>query len=737
MVAFPRIALAGLAFFFGVFSSVQAQGSSTAQPASVAALFGTEKGLYAYRQARKPELLWSEGEVRKILSLGDSWAIIGDRGIAVSKDLVNWEYRNEGLPVKTIKSFDGQGKSFLRVVQELKDLERDPQNSETLATATKDAVYLSRNGGRNWKSLGFPPLRTNGIKAVAVVSAPELTVFLSHSIYGVHYIHPDKAGAKWTELSVGLERLETTKNPDEVSDLLAVLPAGRADSAPELYAVQTFRGRVYRLDWNAKAFRILWTDGNDFGAADSLDADPTELRFIHNGGIVRLPRDGAAPVGGAATSGGAATIGGAAAGAAVVDAAAARIAEIAGDIGSFPLCVYLPTQPTAPQGIPAAGIQLSELWHLRKDRETSNPRLLAANGKHGLYLPVNHALDQKSLAPYLATIDAKKLNMVVIDMKDDNGRLRFAPKNAAIAAKGRVFNPLDLERFVETMKAHGVYLVARIVVFKDPELAKKDGGAYAVWDGVKNEGWQGYYETKRRIETAPVEEYETVRTNYDEKWVDPYSEVVWEYTAAISRELHERGFDEIQYDYIRFPTDGLNLGDARYRWRDPGMDMESAIVSFLRHIRSRLDAPISIDIYGANGWYRTGARTGQEVELLARYVDVICPMYYPSHFEQDFLAHEPPEQRPYRIYYQGTQRNDLIARGRIVVRPYVQSFYLNVSYDRKYYGADYVRLQVEGVRDAGNPGLTYWNNVGRYDEIPLPQDLRTAQRLRLEAMHLD
>jgi hypothetical protein len=156
------------------------------------------------------------------------------------------------------------------------------------------------------------------------------------------------------------------------------------------------------------------------------------------------------------------------------------------------------------------------------------------------------------------------------------------------------------------------------------------------------------------------------------------------------------------------------------------MDMESAIISFLRHIRPRIRAPISIDIYGANGWYRTGARTGQEVELLAPWVDVICPMYYPSHFEQDFLAQDPPELRPYRIYFQGTLRTSRIGRGQIIVRPYVQAFYLNVSYDRKYYNADYVRRQTEGVRDAGSPGLTYWNNSGRYADIPFPGDFAQA-----------
>jgi hypothetical protein len=351
-------------------------------------------------------------------------------------------------------------------------------------------------------------------------------------------------------------------------------------------------------------------------------------------------------------------------------------------------------------------------------------------------MPANHAMEDRTFTPYLRVLEEKQLNMVVIDMKDDYGRLRFTPRNQELTRRGRVFWPIDLEKFMTTMKSRDIYTVARIVVFKDPEMAARDGGRYAVWDRVLNKPWVGYYDTRRKklppgtaeedsplvreILPADDPEYEILRTYYDERWVDPYSEEIWEYTAALAKELHERGFDEIQFDYIRFPTDGANLANARYRWQDTGMDMESARLSFLRHVRSRIDAPISIDIYGANGWYRTGARTGQEVELLAPYIDAICPMYYPSHFEQDFLAQDPPELRPYRIYYQGTQRARTIGRGRIIVRPYVQAFYLNVSYDRKYYDLDYVRREVEGVRDAGWPGLTYWNNSGRYADIPVP-----------------
>jgi hypothetical protein len=376
-------------------------------------------------------------------------------------------------------------------------------------------------------------------------------------------------------------------------------------------------------------------------------------------------------------------------------------------------------------------VSLSELWLLNEDDFFP----AGVSGREGLYLPVNHAMDNTSLKPYLDIIEDRKLDMVVIDMKDDYGRLRFTPKNREITNWGRVFRPVDIDAFLKEMKNRNIYTVARIVVFKDPEAAKKEGGKYAVWDTANSKPWKGYYDVRRKkspndraeeSNSAMASEilpdgdpaYEIVRTYYDEFWVDPYSEEIWAYNAAVAAELHERGFDEIQFDYIRFPTDGVNLANARYRFQESGMDMDSAIISFLRHIRSRLEAPVSVDIYGANGWYRTGARTGQEVELLSPWVDIICPMYYPSHFEQDFLAQDPPELRPYRIYFQGTQRTLRIARGKIIVRPWVQAFYLNVAYDRKYYDADYVRREVEGVRDSGSGGLTYWNNLGRYEDIP-------------------
>jgi hypothetical protein len=317
---------------------------------------------------------------------------------------------------------------------------------------------------------------------------------------------------------------------------------------------------------------------------------------------------------------------------------------------------------------------------------------------------------------------------------------------------GRTASPLDVEAFVKEAKAKGIYLVARIVVFKDQVLYAYDGGKYAVWDSSIKRPWQGMKKVKKAVALAPTPPVPGLRfegagtapapvlagpiqapptaasvpvlpeiqtEGIEEYWVDPYSEDVWAYNVAIANEMIARGFDEVQFDYIRFPTDGDNIDAASFRWRDPGMDKESALASFLRYARESIKAPISIDIYGANGWFRSGVRTGQDVELLAKFVDVICPMYYPSHFEQGFLAQAPAVERPYRIYKLGDLRTDAIARGRIVVRPYVQAFYMNVSYDRVWYNLDYVKREVAGVRDAVNLGMTFWNNGGRYDDIPL------------------
>ena len=631
---------------------------------------GTDEGLFAVTSNGEKETLWTGGSVKKILNISgenDIWFILTSEGIFSSRDLRNWDKNNRGLPEKTIKVYNNGQKSFVNIIQDIKDLEINPDNPDIMVCATSDRVFLSRNQGQTWSPLNVHTYSSHGIKAAASAFLPELTVFMSHSLYGVHYIQPDIPGSRWVRIQQGLELLETTSYSDEVSDIAVIRrDTDSSSSLPELYFSQTFRRRIYKLNWSneIKKFDLLWSDESSFGTVDSLFYENNGLNFLYEGNVARLDLDKY-------------TIKEKPDLHAVVKALSSYIK---------PNCIVI----DGPEKI-----FLSELWLLNEPRNTASN---AAAGKEGVYLPADTASDRNSLDSFLEFMNRAGLNMVVIDMKDDEGRLRFRPNNRAISEIGVIANPVNIDSFLAEMKRRGIYTVARIVTFKDRELAVREGGRYSIWDSRNGSPWIGYN---------------------NERWVDPFSEEVWEYTAMISEELCARGFDEIQYDYIRFPTDGNNLDSAYYRWQENGMDMESAVISFLRHVRPRVNAPISVDIYGANGWYRTSSRTWQDVELMAPWVDVICPMYYPSHWGQDFMAQSPAEMRPFRIYYTGTLRNDRIARGQVIIRPWAQAFRLNVSYDRQYYNTDYVRRQAEGVRQAGGGGYTYWIMSGKIDDIPL------------------
>lgn len=657
-------------------------------------LIGASDGLYRLDQAGRPVLVLGGTDVRKIIRTTDGWYLLSSRGILFSQDLSSFEERNKGIPVKVIKTYDNRIKGFANEIQEVKDLEVDPYNDRNLVACTKDHVFLSQDGGNTWQRIPSPAPQP-GLKAVAVTSQPELLVFASHPIRGP-FVRTGVNGS-WREMQGELGKSDPgNTNPEEISDI--VIRTGT--SGPEIWAANSFMPRMYRFDLASSTFSLAYREDAAFGIFESLLPRGNEVLYVTDGAVMRLDQSrGTVQFAGTETM-----------------AVRSAAALVSGRINAY--------WSSSVAGRP---LSLTELWLVAFKNE--KPFKAFADGRFGLYLQTHFMVNPDSRAKYNALMDEHNMDMIVLDLKDDYGRLRFDPRDPLIKEIGRTVNPLDIEAFVAEMKAKGRYLVARIVVFKDKRLYEYAGGAYAVWDGVENKPWQGYVnQTVEKIvlppegivegDDAPINLTVTERKYYEEHWVDPYSEKVWEYNVAIAREIIERGFDEVQFDYIRFPTDGVNMSNLRYRWRDSGMDMESALMSFLQYARKNVAAPISIDIYGANGWYRSGVRTGQDVELLARYVDVICPMFYPSHFEQTFMAFEPAVLRPYRIYHLGTLRNSYMARKQVVIRPYLQAFYMNVRYDREFYSPQYVSLQVDGVRDSTNEGLTFWNNAGRYDDIP-------------------
>lgn len=674
-------------------------------------LAGTESGLYKITSTRTVVPLWTSGKVNRIVRTDDSssgskkteWYFLTNQGIMHSTDLNVFDSRNEGLPFLTIKQWDGKEIFFTKQPAQLKDLAVHPENPKILVTATKDDVYITYDGGESWKSIGSTSASTSGIKAVAVCDMSDkagtgknLVVFMAHSIFGFSYCYPQDRNITWKDCNGGFENMKTQTYPDEISDILPVVfRNNEGQTVTEVFVSQTYLPRIYRFDWNSKRGQLLYSGKEPVDTVDSLFFDGTKLLYSRPGEIAAYNP----------TTNQADTV--------PPDYNKWKAYFTAISRHDVLNAAWIPN--STDENNP--GLSLSELWLLYPD-DINNKYCEKANNHKSIYVQAHKLMTQKGIDSYIKTIKDNKLDSMVIDMKDDYGGIRFEPVDPLIKQKGYVSRyKIDIDTFVPQMKKEGIYLIARIVTFKDKNLAQYDKKQYAVWDRVNNRPWKGISGYEKVKDAAGNETGATKTSYYDEDWVDPYSPEVWEYFVHIAQELVQRGFDEIQFDYIRFPTDGKNLGNAQFRWKSAGMDKESALLSFLSYARKNIDAPIGIDIYGANGWYRSGTRTGQDVEQLAEYVDIICPMFYPSHFEQSFLNYAPASERPYRVYYYGTYRNTVIGRNKLIIRPWVQAFYLNVSYDRTWYNKNYVTQQIYGVRDSVNRGYMYWNGMCRYDDL--------------------
>ena len=674
--------------------------TSSGEKESAQFLVGADSGLYRITSSNNAIPLWTEGRVDQIIRIdrtaqgSEGWFIRTSKGIFFTSDLKNFESRNEGLPFLTVKKYDGVKAHTEQQIHTIEDMSVNPVNQKELVVATKKSVYYSKDSGKTWKNLGSMSLITPGIKAVAVATIDDRSVvFMSHPLLGFSYTYPDEAKPQWRDVDQGFEKMQSLTTTDEISDICVVSRRGFDGLLKtEVYISQTYLPCIYRFNWEEKKAELIYRGKEMLTVIDGLTPVDNAIMYttVEGFGAVDLTTFESPGL-------------------------PKEKANWEKAFASVHSMVNTAWVPATRSGF-GKGILLNELWLLYPGT-VNTPYAEVADGKKALYGSAYRCREQEGIDKYKKLILDNNLNSLVIDMKDDYGFLRYISTDPKVMQKAKSsMYSIDLEHFVNEFKKDNIYLIARIVVFKDRNLASYGGAKYAVWDKALNKPWVGikeYEEEKNEAGTV----ISSTPLYYDENWVDEYCEEVWEYNVQIANELIARGFDEIQFDYIRFPTDGLNLRNAQYRWQSKGMDKESALISFLSYARENINAPIGIDIYGANGWYRSGTRTGQDAETLCEYCDVIGPMFYPSHFEQTFLNYNPVADRTFRIYYYGSFRNQVICRNRALVRPWAQAFYLNVSYDRLYYDSDYIQKQIFGVRDSVDHGYMYWNNSGDYSRI--------------------
>jgi hypothetical protein len=204
--------------------------------------------------------------------------------------------------------------------------------------------------------------------------------------------------------------------------------------------------------------------------------------------------------------------------------------------------------------------------------------------------------------------------------------------------------------------------------------------------------------------------------------VDPACREVWDYNLDLAKEAVTRGFDEIQFDYVRFPSDG-NISLCSFPFWDQGIPKHEVIRDFFAYASRELASyrvPISVDLFGLTLWRDDDLNIGQRMVDAMNYVDYICPMVYPSHYPPHFMGFQNPAEHPYEIVYESLIRGQSIlsqARARARLRPWLQDFNLGARYD-----SEKILLQKRAVYDARCFGWVCWNPQNRYTEAALEPD---------------
>ncbi len=287
-----------------------------------------------------------------------------------------------------------------------------------------------------------------------------------------------------------------------------------------------------------------------------------------------------------------------------------------------------------------------------------------------------------------------ELNTVVIDIKDERGEISWIPRSRQARMAGAGLPKIvDPARTIRRLKRAGVYVIGRLVTFQDsyltkvrPDLAIQDlrGG---IWKSAKGLGW-----------------------------LDPYSIQAQDYNIALSLEAIELGFDEIQFDYVRFPTDG-DTTKMWSRYKDERAPHD-AIRQFLARARAQIvprGAYISADLFGLVALVIDDLGIGQKLELIAREVDYVSLMLYPSHYNKPEYGILDPEKEPYNtVSVSLRDAKERIAGTKAKLRPWLQDFTLRVPYTPAE-----VRAQIQAAEDSGVGEWILWNARNRYTEDAL------------------
>ncbi|MDD3173078.1 MAG: putative glycoside hydrolase [Herbinix sp.] len=326
----------------------------------------------------------------------------------------------------------------------------------------------------------------------------------------------------------------------------------------------------------------------------------------------------------------------------------------------------------------------------------------------GIYVAAGTA-GSSSIQDLLELAQATEVNAMVIDVKDDFGRITYSMESKTAVDIGAIKNTIpDITDLVTSCKEKDIYLIARIVAFKDPYLASQ--------------------RTDLAVKNKDGTLYQDKNNDY---WVNPYKREVWDYLIEIASQAAADGFDEIQFDYIRFATgDGITKADFGEDAKTKSK--EEIITEFTKYAYQRikpLGVFISADVFGAiiNSTIDSEL-VGQNYVEMSKHLDYICPMIYPSHFGDGSYGVQYPDLEPFEIISKVMEASKIklsvIPEGehKAIVRPWLQDFTASWIKQYKKYGADEIREQIDGVYSAGYEEWLLWNSRCSYTEDGLKEE---------------
>lgn len=372
---------------------------------------------------------------------------------------------------------------------------------------------------------------------------------------------------------------------------------------------------------------------------------------------------------------------------------------------------YLRTEQmiTSPQEIKSSSSTLKAIYlSLRKKVAAIAEQMITAPLEiklvpftpKALYLSFYGIGDKTLRKSALKLIQETELNALVIDVKGDRGMIPYKstiPLASEVGAQ-KIITVKDMSDLIKSLKEKGIYTIARIVVFKDNLLA-----------------------LKRPDLAVKTQSGEIWRDREDLAWVDPFKKEVWDYNINIAVEIAQYGFDEIQFDYVRFP----DPSSFQFSMPNTMENRVKAISGFLLEAKKRLlpyNVFLSADIFGYVCWNLNDTYIGQTLEELAPHLDYLSPILYPSGFQYGIPGYRVPVTHPYEIVYLALKRaQERTNLPSLRFRPWLQAF-RDYAFDGRNFEEKEIRDQINAAEKFGSHGWMLWNPRNIYSGDGLKRD---------------